>query len=114
AARDNAARLGFAARSQFIVGNWSESCDRLDVIASNPPYIQANVIRTLDREVRDHDPMLALDGGLDGLDAYRVILGDLDRVMAPGGAAFLEIGFDQASALRALAADTRFEVTVHP
>src|SRR5690606_19205720 len=45
-ARDNAARLGFAARSQFIVGNWSESCDRFDVIASNPPYIETNVIRT--------------------------------------------------------------------
>jgi release factor glutamine methyltransferase len=113
-ARDNAARLGFAARSQFVVGRWSESCGSFDVIASNPPYIDSNVIPTLDREVRDHDPILALDGGVDGLDAYRAIVGDLDRVMARGGAAFLEIGFDQAEALRALAGAARFEASVHP
>lgn len=113
AARDNAARLGVAARSHFIVGRWSESCGPFDVIASNPPYIESNVIPTLDREVRDHDPILALDGGADGLDAYRAILGDLDRVMARGGGAFLEIGFDQAQALRVLAGEARFEASVH-
>lgn len=113
AARDNAARLGFSARSQFAVGRWAECCGPVDVIVSNPPYIASDVIRTLDREVRDHDPMLALDGGADGLDAYRAILGDLGRVMAPAGAAFLEIGFDQAEALRALADETRFDASVH-
>ncbi|ODT13148.1 MAG: protein-(glutamine-N5) methyltransferase, release factor-specific [Kaistia sp. SCN 65-12] len=112
-ARDNAARLGFAARSQFVVGRWAESCGGFDVIASNPPYIASDVIPTLDREVRDHDPILALDGGADGLDAYRAIVGDLDRILAPGGAAFLEIGFDQAEALRALAGEARFEAVVH-
>jgi release factor glutamine methyltransferase len=113
AARENAARLGCKARSQFAVGRWSECCGTADVIVSNPPYIVSDVIRTLDREVRDHDPILALDGGADGLDAYRAILGDLDRVMAPGGAAFLEIGYDQAEAVAALAGEARFEAAVH-
>ncbi|BCP55104.1 release factor glutamine methyltransferase [Kaistia sp. 32K] len=112
-ARDNAERLGFAERSRFVVGAWSNSCGRFDVIASNPPYIASDVIPTLDREVRDHDPTLALDGGADGLDAYRAILDDLERVMAPGGATFLEIGFDQADALRALARQAGFDASVH-
>lgn len=112
-ARDNATRLGVGDRCLFIRGRWSHSCGAMDVIASNPPYIVSNVIETLDREVKDHDPMLALDGGADGLDAYRAILGDLGRVMAPGGATFLEIGFDQAVALASLAAEAGFEATIH-
>lgn len=113
-ARDNAERLGVADRSRFIVGAWSDSCGQFDVIASNPPYIVRDVIRTLDQEVRDHDPMLALDGGMDGLDAYRAILHDLERVMAPKGATFLEIGFDQAAALRAMARSVGLDASVHP
>jgi release factor glutamine methyltransferase len=63
--------------------------------------------------VRDHDPLLALDGGPDGLVAYRAIIADLDRVMAPGGAAFLEIGFDQARAVSGLLAQAGFDILVH-
>jgi release factor glutamine methyltransferase len=112
-ARENADRLGCGSRSQFVRGRWAESCGPFEVVVSNPPYIASRVIETLEREVKDHDPMLALDGGADGLDAYREILGDLDRVLAPHGAAFLEIGFDQAAALAVLAHETRFEASVH-
>ena len=113
-ARENAQRLGFSARSLFIQSSWSASCCPVDVIVSNPPYIQRNVIQSLDREVKDHDPMLALDGGDDGLDAYRAILQDLGRVMQPGGAAFFEIGYDQGDALNLLARLAGFDGVVHP
>jgi len=113
AARANAERLGVADRSLFIRGSWGESSAPADVIVSNPPYIRSGVIQTLDREVRDHDPMMALDGGDDGLDAYRAIAADLDRLMRSDGAAFFEIGFDQGQALLALAAQAGFEAAVH-
>lgn len=112
-ARDNAVRLGFADRSLFVRGSWADCCGPVDVIVSNPPYIQSHVIQTLDREVKDHDPMLALDGGDDGLDAYRAILQDLDRVMQPGGAAFFEIGYDQGEALRSLGRLAGFDTGIH-
>ncbi|WEK50554.1 MAG: peptide chain release factor N(5)-glutamine methyltransferase [Candidatus Kaistia colombiensis] len=112
-ARANAARLGFADRSLFTRGSWAESCGPVDVIVSNPPYIESGVIQTLDREVKDHDPVLALDGGDDGLDAYRAIVADLSRLMRPGGAAFFEIGYDQGRALSLLATRAGFVVAVH-
>lgn len=113
AARDNAERLGFADRSLFVRGSWSASSGAVDVIVSNPPYIESGIIQSLDREVKDHDPLLALDGGEDGLDAYRAILEDLDRVMKPGGAAFFEIGYDQAQALVLLASSVGLAAKVH-
>jgi len=113
AARGNAARLGVADRSLFVRGSWSACSGPVDVIVSNPPYIESGIILTLDREVRDHDPMLALDGGDDGLVAYRAILADLDRVMRPGGAAFFEIGHDQAQSLALLAGESGLTVEVH-
>ena len=113
AARDNAERLGFADRSLFIRSSWSASSAPTDVIVSNPPYIESRIIQTLEREVKDHDPMLALDGGEDGLDAYRHILADLDRVMRSGGAAFFEIGYDQGPALASLAGDAGFAARLH-
>ena len=112
-ARANAERLGVGDRSLFIRGSWGESSAPADVIVSNPPYIRSEVIQTLDREVRDHDPLLALDGGDDGLDAYRAIVADLDRMMRPGGATFFEIGFDQAQSLSALAEQAGFAAGVH-
>jgi release factor glutamine methyltransferase len=71
-------------------------------VISNPPYIASPVIPTLDREVREHDPALALDGGADGLDAYRIIVAEAPRLLEPGGHLVLEIGYDQAEAVRAL------------
>ena len=62
---------------------------------SNPPYIASDVLKSLEPEVRDHEPALALDGGADGLDAYREIVADLPRLLKPGGVFALEIGYDQ-------------------
>jgi release factor glutamine methyltransferase len=93
----NATALGLGDRVRFQVGRWTAGLDgAFDVIVSNPPYIPSAVCDGLDREVRDHDPRLALDGGADGLDAYRAILGDVRRLLAPGGAVVLELGIGQA------------------
>ena len=75
---------------------------------SNPPYIATSVIAGLEPEVRDHDPALALDGGADGLDAYRVLLPELFRVLKPGAPMAVEIGFDQAASVSALAGEAGF------
>lgn len=105
-ARHNATTNGVGDRAAFAVGDW---CDALrggfDLVVSNPPYIVRDVIQHLDRDVRLHDPRAALDGGPDGLDAYRRILDGVRdaTLLAPGGRLLLEIGYDQADAVRALA-----------
>ena len=108
-ARGNAENLGVTNRSAFRTGDWSRHIDgRFDVVVANPPYIENSAIAGLPVEVRDHDPHLALDGGANGLVAIRAILSDLDRVLAPDGAAFVEIGFDQADEVRQHAAANGF------
>jgi release factor glutamine methyltransferase len=105
-ARANLAALGFAARSSVVVGRWAEAVDgRFDIVVSNPPYIASAEIDNLAPEVRGHDPRLALDGGRDGLDAYRAIAGALGRIIAPRGAFFLEIGAGQGEAVSRLMAE---------
>ena len=85
-------------------GDWARAvAGRFDLVVSNPPYIPSAEIAALMPEVRDHDPRLALDGGADGLGAYRAILGDLPRLLSPGGTAVLELGFGQAEAIAAFA-----------
>ena len=69
---------------------------KFDIIVSNPPYIKHDVIDTLEAEVKDHDPMNALDGGADGLDFYRIIAEDAYDYLNPGGYLLMEIGYDQA------------------
>ena len=69
--------------------------NRFDVIVSNPPYIRSDVIPTLMEEVKDFEPMLALDGDKDGMKFYRRIIGEAPKYLNPGGAIFLEIGYDQ-------------------
>ena len=98
AAADNAARNGLAGRARFRVGNWGEGlAERFDVVVSNPPYIPSADIATLAPEVREHDPRRALDGGTDGLDAYRTIAAQLPGLLEPGGIAALEVGQGQAA-----------------
>ena len=96
-ARENLAANGFAPRSLVLQGDWAGALasGRLDVVVSNPPYIESAVIPSLDREVREHDPASALDGGADGLDCYRSLAADLTRLLAPGGIAAFEIGKGQ-------------------
>lgn len=109
-ARANAARLGLAARAAFLCGRWSAAAAArsLDLLIANPPYIRRSDIAGLGPEVRRFDPLLALDGGLDGLDAYRAILSDAPRCLKPGGALTLEIGWDQAEDVRALVLEAGF------
>ena len=102
-AQANLAARGLAARAVVVVGNWGQAVrGPFEVIVSNPPYIPSAEIGDLDREVRDHDPALALDGGRDGLDAYRAIGGQLGGLLAPGGRFFLEVGAGQAEGAMAL------------
>lgn len=109
-ARFNASRNGVLDRAVFAAGDWAKAtCGQFDLLVSNPPYIPTGVIATLAPDVREHDPLRALDGGPDGLAAYRVILSEARRLLRPQGVAVLEIGYDQAEALRGLAAGAGLE-----
>ena len=103
-ARENAANLGLANQIAFARGNWTEGLAdaSFDVVVSNPPYIASEVIETLEPEVKDHEPRVALDGGADGLDAYRHLAPEILRVLKPGGLFAVEIGYDQKDAVEAL------------
>jgi release factor glutamine methyltransferase len=97
-AEANAVALELAARAKFRIGNWLEGItETFDVVVSNPPYIAAGDIPKLMPEVREHDPRRALDGGADGLDAYRLLIPALPRVMNPGALAAFEVGQGQAA-----------------
>lgn len=102
-ATGNAARNGVAGRAAFRQGHWVDGvAERFDLILSNPPYIASNEIAGLDRGVREHDPLLALDGGPDGLTAYRALAAALPDRLKPGGHAIMEIGAGQEAAVVAL------------
>jgi release factor glutamine methyltransferase len=97
AAADNAEQLGLGARAVFSTGDWGEGLEGpYDLVLSNPPYIPSADIGSLSAEVRLHDPMAALDGGADGLSAYRAIAQETVRLLAPKGCAFWELGIGQA------------------
>jgi release factor glutamine methyltransferase len=95
-ARKNIERHGLVSRLQLQGDDWLMlSAGQFDVIFSNPPYIESGVIPTLDPDVKDYEPLAALDGGRDGLDAYRALVPIIAARLAPGGRAFLEIGRGQ-------------------
>lgn len=113
-ARANAHRLGLGRRARFVVADWDAGIGgRFDIVVSNPPYIEAGDIPELSLEVSRFDPQIALDGGADGLVAYRVILGRLDAILANGGAAFLEVGAGQAELVGKMGELLGFEAIVH-
>jgi release factor glutamine methyltransferase len=102
-ARANAASLGLAARAGFVVCDYAATLSGpFDLIVSNPPYIRTAEIATLAPEVRDHDPRRALDGGADGFDAYRALIGQAVPLLAHEGALVVEAGQGQSEPIEGL------------
>jgi release factor glutamine methyltransferase len=106
----NATANRLAGRAGFLCGNWAAALagTKFDLVLANPPYIASAEIAGLMPEVALHEPRTALDGGADGLEAYRDIIADLPRLLAPGGAAILELGQGQAPAVQAMAQSAGF------
>ncbi|MDD4600959.1 MAG: peptide chain release factor N(5)-glutamine methyltransferase [Negativicutes bacterium] len=97
-ARENAERLGLANRCEFRINNWHTGIDeKFDIVSFNPPYIPSDDIPKCMRAVRDFEPILALDGGKDGLDPYRIVIPALPKLLKKGGYAGIELGDGQAS-----------------
>jgi release factor glutamine methyltransferase len=101
----NAANLRLADRAGFVACDYAAALsDRFDLIVSNPPYIRSAEIAGLDAEVRDHDPRAALDGGADGLEAYRALIPQAGLLLAPFGVLVVEAGHDQSTDIEGLMA----------
>ena len=101
-AKSNAVRCSLADRVRFAIMDGLDDFDEpeiVDVLVSNPPYIESAVCDTLDPRVKDFEPRLALDGGVSGLDFYERYLADALNVLKPNGAVFLEIGESQGEAV---------------
>lgn len=99
-AQRNANRLGLAGRARFVRGSWGEGLEgRFDLVVCNPPYVAETDAASLQPDVARYEPALALFGGPDGLAAYRALAPDLARLLAPGGAAILELGAGAADAV---------------
>ncbi len=106
-ARSNLAALGFAGRSAIVCADWTNPLrGAFDVIVSNPPYIAAGEIGGLAAEVRTYDPLGALDGGADGLAAYRILAAAVPQLLRPGGIVAFEVGATQAESVASLLAGT--------
>lgn len=115
-AKENAATHGMRGRVEFLQGDLLEPLaardleGRVDFIASNPPYVPGTDLEHLQREIRDHEPRVALYGGIDGLDFYRRLLAGSPRFLKPAGFLVCEIGFSQLPAIRNLIDPGHFEL----
>ena len=112
-ANANADRHGLGGRSRFCQGDFATDLTehgQFDLILSNPPYIPSADIEALDVEVRHFDPLAALDGGLDGLDCWRILCPQIATLLADEGAAFVEIGAGQGKAVGKLGADRKLHL----
>jgi len=109
-ARLNAGDLSVANRAVFLVSDCFEALDsreyQFDLIASNPPYVSAGVLPGLQREVRDHEPLVALSPGPDGLSMIRRLLHDAPSFLKQNGYMIMEIGFDQGERVQSLVDDS--------
>ncbi|MFA5040853.1 MAG: peptide chain release factor N(5)-glutamine methyltransferase [Bdellovibrionales bacterium] len=102
-ARENAKRLGLDKRCEFRINDWDTGIkEKFDIVSFNPPYIPAADMPMLMPAVRDFDPHLALYGGKDGLDPYRVVVPSLPRLLKKGGYAGIELGDEQTDAVGSL------------
>jgi release factor glutamine methyltransferase len=111
-ARENAEKCGLAGKVKFALADGLDEFDEpemIDVIVSNPPYIESHVCETLDPKVRDFEPRMALDGGASGLEFYERYLADAINVLRREGAVFFEIGENQGPAIRQMMFDYGFE-----
>jgi release factor glutamine methyltransferase len=103
AARANAGLLGLADRASFFVGSWGDAlCGAFDVIVANPPYVESGAIADLEPEVALYEPRLALDGGADGMEAYRALAPLLASLLTADGIVAVEVGLGQAEPVGAL------------
>lgn len=110
-AQANATVLGLAGRAEFRLSGWENSMtEQADVILANPPYISTSEMARLPREVLAYDPRAALEGGADGLAAYRALGPAIRRSLAPAGKAYIEIGAGQAEAVALILAESRLRI----
>lgn len=112
-ARQNAVRCGLSTRASFFAGQWDKALvgHKFDVVLSNPPYIPTADLEELMPEVRRFEPIAALDGGGDGMDAYRFLCGRLSTLLAPDGVAIFEIGVNQEVDLKRVAHNAGVEIS---
>jgi release factor glutamine methyltransferase len=111
ATKANLAACGLAARGTVLRGRWAEAISaRFDLVVSNPPYIRSEDIHSLSPEVALHDPLLALDGGGDGLGCYRQIVQGLPNVLNPEGLVLFELGAGQASDVAELLVEAGLQI----
>lgn len=109
-ARANAANVGVLDRARLVQGDWfTELGETFDILVSNPPYIPRDDIEALSPEISRYEPRLALDGGVDGLDAYRALFAAAPRLVAPGGLFAFEVGKGQAMSVSTFANEAGFE-----
>jgi release factor glutamine methyltransferase len=107
-ARDNARQLGFSERAAFVACDFAAAlAGPFDLVVANPPYVASADLAQLAPEVRDHDPLPALDGGPDGLRAYRALAAHAPRLIGAGGHMVIEIGADQADAVTSILTHTQ-------
>ncbi len=116
-AKCNAQKFNLDSRAEFVESDWFAGLDeslQFDLIVSNPPYISNRVIPDLEPEVRNFDPIQALDGGEDGLQAYKIIFSTINLFIKKGGTGLFEIGYDQKNDVMRIGRESRFsDISVH-
>lgn len=111
ASKVNLARCGLSNRAFVLQGRWHEALQaQFDLVISNPPYIASAELNALPPSVRLYDPILALDGGTDGLDCYRAIIKDIPRLLKPNGLLVFELGIGQATDVRPMLEAMKLEI----
>jgi release factor glutamine methyltransferase len=114
-ARANSARLGLSSRASFLSCDFGAALgDSFDLVVSNPPYVVSAELTCLPAEVRNYDPLLALDGGADGLAAYRAVARDAARILGRNGHLIVELGAGLATAVQTVVAAEGLPVTAPP